>query len=228
MGFSDANNIKGLNVIKYDLKSLCYKNLLSKVDSFAEVGDSPGDEKEKGKVDIVTIGIYGGAVVGALMLIFCCVLCCEKCRKSRRNITEIVELQSVDIKTHRARIAQLNKNKKTKRGRRPAPGERPDSPPPPPPGSTLATPQPDVRPTRMPVPIMQRYDDDSDEGDYHSSKGGTKYRSKEVDFNMSESSRPLRNADTSLNSTQEWRRAAKGDVSTSGSMHLKSSPFKSG
>ena len=177
----------------------------------------------------MTIGIYAGGVLLAILLVFCCVLCIEKVRKNRKRITEVVELKPVDIKLHRMRIAQQNKNKNKKRPFKPRPALRPDSPPRAPTAATTPSPIPELKPARMPVPILQQYDDDSDQDDYHSSKGGTRYKSKEVDYNnISASSRPLRNHEQSMSSTQEWQRAAKADISTSQSMHFKKSPFSPG
>lgn len=63
------------------------------------------DVRAEEKKDIMTIGIYAGGVLMAILLVFCCVLCIEKVRKNRKRITEVVELKPVDIKMHRMRIA---------------------------------------------------------------------------------------------------------------------------
>ena len=51
-------------------------------------------------MDIITIAAYTGGVFVLLLIIFCIVMCIEKIRKSRKSLTEIVELKPIDLEEH--------------------------------------------------------------------------------------------------------------------------------
>ena len=55
---------------------------------------------EKKGIDLITIGIYTGGVVGVILIVFIIVMIVEKIRKKNKRITEIVEFAPVDLDAH--------------------------------------------------------------------------------------------------------------------------------
>ena len=66
------------------------------------------EEEEKGGVDIVTIGIYTGGVLIAILIVFVIVMMIEKCRRKHKRITEVVEFKPVDLDKHFKGVEERN------------------------------------------------------------------------------------------------------------------------
>ena len=66
------------------------------------------DEEEEGGVDIVTIGIYTGGVLVAILIIFVIVMMIEKIRRKHKRITEVVEFKPVDLDKHFKGVEERN------------------------------------------------------------------------------------------------------------------------
>ena len=66
------------------------------------------EEEENGGIDIVTIGIYTGGVLVAILIIFVIVMMIEKCRRKHKRITEVVEFKPVDIDKHFKGVEERN------------------------------------------------------------------------------------------------------------------------
>lgn len=119
------------------------------------------DPDEEGGISIVTIAIYTGGVFCFVLIIFIVVMAVDKCRRSRKRITEVVEMKPVDLDAHRKGIAERNAQAVREKAK------------------------------RNPIkPVMQPFDDG-----HTSSRGGTRYKSDEVD--LSGTSRPLKGGDIS-------------------------------
>lgn len=98
-----------------------------------ETDDLEADEEEKGGVDIVTIGIYTGGVLVAILIIFVIVMMIEKCRRKHKRITEVVEFKPVDLDKHFKGVEERNQLARSK---------------------ALETRKAKAKPQRTPVPIM--------------------------------------------------------------------------
>ena len=82
----------------------------------AETDDLEADEEEeeKGGVDIVTIGIYTGGVLIAILIVFVIVMMIEKCRRKHKRITEVVEFKPVDLDKHFKGVEERNQLARSK------------------------------------------------------------------------------------------------------------------
>lgn len=59
-------------------------------------------------MDIVTIGIYTGGVLVAILIIFVIVMMIEKIRRKHKRITEVVEFKPVDLDKHFKGVEERN------------------------------------------------------------------------------------------------------------------------
>ena len=58
------------------------------------------DLEETGAIELTTIAIYTGSVLGGIILILIIVMLYEKIRDKRKRVTEVVELKPIDLDAH--------------------------------------------------------------------------------------------------------------------------------
>ena len=83
-----------IEIIEKDVIDL---NIVIKPESATTAEEA--DVEKKG-IDLITIGIYTGGVVGVILIVFIIVMIVEKIRKKNKRITEIVEFAPVDLDAH--------------------------------------------------------------------------------------------------------------------------------
>ena len=84
------------------------ENVKEEDEESEEIDELEDEEEEKGGVDIVTIGIYTGGVLVAILIIFIIVMMIEKCRRKHKRITEVVEFKPVDLDKHFQGVEERN------------------------------------------------------------------------------------------------------------------------
>lgn len=78
------------------------------------------DDKD-GSIDIMTIGIYTGGVIFAILVIFCVIMIVEKVRRRNKRITEIIEFKPVNLDAHFKGVEERAPKGKPKPKRTPVP-----------------------------------------------------------------------------------------------------------